>query len=188
MKFYPFHIGDYRGATMHLSNAEDLVYRRAMDWYYDTEKPIPLDIQWVAMRLQVDEKDLESVLNDFFLKTETGWSHERCNEEIATFKSSKDSHWGRSLTKAQRCVIEAARNAAKRSASPNWITGEMRAEIAAFYRQSEELSALTGVKHEVDHIVPLRGKTVCGLHLPWNLQVIPAHENRRKSNVLQEAC
>lgn len=85
MKFYPFHIGDYRGATMHLSNEEDLAYRRALDWYYDTEKAIPLDTQWVSRRLRVAEKDLETVLNDFFVRTEAGWIHERCDQEIAAY-------------------------------------------------------------------------------------------------------
>lgn len=85
MKFYPFHIGDYRGATMHLSNEEDLAYRRALDWYYDTEKPIPLDTQWVSRRLRVEVKDLETVLNDFYVRTDAGWIHERCDQEIAAY-------------------------------------------------------------------------------------------------------
>lgn len=83
----------------------------------------------------------------------------------------------------------AARNCAKRRASklqatPPWLTAEHWAEIEATYKQAAFLSAETGIKHEVDHIDPLQGETVCGLHVPWNLQVLPRPVNRSKSNKL----
>jgi uncharacterized protein YdaU (DUF1376 family) len=59
MHYYTFNIGDYRGATAHLSNEEDLAYRRLLDMYYDTEKKIPVDSQWVARRLRLDTKVIE---------------------------------------------------------------------------------------------------------------------------------
>ena len=78
MHYYQFNIGDYRAATAHLSNEEDLAYRRLLDMYYDTEKQIPLDTQWVAKRLRLDNKVVKSVLQDMFKLTETGWHHSRC--------------------------------------------------------------------------------------------------------------
>jgi 5-methylcytosine-specific restriction endonuclease McrA len=65
---------------------------------------------------------------------------------------------------------------------PPWITTEQTAEMAAMYRLAADLSEETGIKHHVDHIVPLQGKKVCGLHVLWNLQVIPWKENLKKGN------
>lgn len=92
MNYYPFHIGDFRGATLHLSNAEELAYRRALDWYYDNEKPIPLETQWVARRLRVDTKDLETILSDFFVRTESGWVNARCDAVLAEYAKQAEKN------------------------------------------------------------------------------------------------
>lgn len=85
MHYYQFHIGDYRAATAHLSNEEDLAFRRLIDMYYDTEKPIPLDTHWVSRRLRVGIDTLVTVLNDMFVHTDDGWMHSRCDAEIAHY-------------------------------------------------------------------------------------------------------
>jgi alpha-mannosidase len=66
-----------------------------------------------------------------------------------------------------------------KSATPSWANKEKIKEI---YIQAVKLSESTGVRHEVDHIIPLTSKLVCGLHNEFNLQILPMVENRIKSN------
>ena len=49
------------------------------------------------------------------------------------------------------------------------------------YSDAAELTLLTGVRHEVDHIYPIKGRKSCGLHVPSNLQVITWKENNHAS-------
>lgn len=69
-----------------------------------------------------------------------------------------------------------------KQATPKWLTDLMLLEIKNIYVKRQEISELTGVQHHVDHIIPLQGENVCGLHVPWNLQIITAEENLKKSN------
>jgi len=71
-----------------------------------------------------------------------------------------------------------------RLATPKWLSSEQKMEIRLKYRLAIELSRRTGVRHAVDHIVPLQGETVCGLHVPWNLNVVTQEENLKKHNKL----
>ena len=64
---------------------------------------------------------------------------------------------------------------------PSWLTSDDWQRMDAVYREAQSLSKTTGVDHHVDHIFPLRGKTVSGLHVPTNLRAIPWHENLQKS-------
>jgi uncharacterized protein YdaU (DUF1376 family) len=92
MHYYQFSIGDYRAATAHLSNEEDLAYRRLLDMYYDTEQKIPLDTQWVARRLRVDTKTVNAVLSDMFVKHDDGWFHSRCQEVIEHYHAMAEKN------------------------------------------------------------------------------------------------
>ena len=71
-----------------------------------------------------------------------------------------------------------------REATPAWLTKEERLQMRELYVQARKLTAVTGERYVVDHIVPLRGEAVCGLHVPWNLRVITQDENLKKSNKL----
>lgn len=71
------------------------------------------------------------------------------------------------------------RIAATLQAIPKWADLEA---IRNIYKAAAEISAKTGIRHAVDHIVPLQGRMVCGLHVENNLQVIPEKENLKKFN------
>lgn len=187
MNFYPFHVGDYTLRTAHLDPMEDLAYRRLLDLYYVNETAIAGDAASIArlIRMRSSAAEVAVVLGEFFEETPEGWRHSHCDDVIAQYQEAKKNHWGNRLTKPQRCAIQAARNAAKLSATPSWLTNEQREDIASVYTAAAIETAKTGIPHEVDHIIPLRGKTVCGLHVAWNLRVIQAHKNRQKSNSLE---
>jgi uncharacterized protein YdaU (DUF1376 family) len=95
MHYYQFNIGDYKSHTEHLSEMEDLAYRRLLDWYYLHECPIPLDENEVArqirMRSHID--CITTVLQEYFDRTTEGWIHHRANKEMekAGEKSQKAS-------------------------------------------------------------------------------------------------
>ena len=95
MHYYQFNIGDYKSHTEHLSEMEDLTYRRMLDWYYLHEKPLPPDYGEIArlirMRSHID--CIAVVLHEYFDITDDGWIHHRANAEIAKAgeKSSKAS-------------------------------------------------------------------------------------------------
>jgi hypothetical protein len=76
------------------------------------------------------------------------------------------------------------RRARKIQATPNWLSKEDLQLINDIYKKARELTEMTGELHVVDHIVPLKGRDVCGLHVPWNLQVLPARVNLKKGNRL----
>lgn len=80
-----------------------------------------------------------------------------------------------------RLVRNAKRRAAKLQATLP-LTPDQEEQIKDFYWLAKDLSSVTGEAYHVDHIVPLQGKTVCGLHVPWNLQVLPADINLSKGN------
>lgn len=79
----------------------------------------------------------------------------------------------------------AGRRASIANASPSWLDKKLKKQILSFYVQSDKLTKDTGVEHHVDHIIPLVNPKVCGLHVPWNLQVITKESNLKKSNKLR---
>lgn len=101
------------------------------------------------------------------------------------FKIKAEGDAVAALYAAAKTEIAKARRKALVDACPAWLSEDEHAEIEAIYVEARRITAETGVPHQVDHIVPLRGKTVCGLHVPWNLQVLTAIQNRAKGRTLQ---
>jgi len=95
-------------------------------------------------------------------------------------KAWKDKNlvWVRADTKARRRK--------HRDASPPWLTTKQKTEIRSLYQIAITMTKVTGEQYVVDHIWPLRSDDVCGLHVPWNLQVIPRAANLAKSNILPD--
>lgn len=76
----------------------------------------------------------------------------------------------------------ALRRASKLYATPPWLSEEDKNKIADYYSEAQQKTKSLNEVFHVDHIVPLQGKNVCGLHVPWNLQIIAAAENLSKGN------
>ena len=102
---------------------------------------------------------------------------QKCKNSVIKYRTSPKG-------KAVHAKIEAQRRASKLQATPKWLTFNQRQEILEIYKLAADLSWLSELGLHVDHIVPLKGENVCGLHVPWNLQILPAIENIKKSNKL----
>jgi hypothetical protein len=116
-------------------------------------------------------------------------------DELKAFKERMEAHhaanpkkelarkkeWKRN-NKDKVNAQNAKRRAARQQAAPAWLTAEHLTQIKLFYTAAQECLWFTNESLHVDHIVPLLGKDVCGLHVPWNLQVLPASENEKKNN------
>jgi hypothetical protein len=90
-------------------------------------------------------------------------------------------NWRKSTDIGSHDLFKIKSRAWASEAVPVWLTKEHWQEIAGFYRRAQELTIKTGVLHTVDHIDPLKGENCCGLHVPWNLQVMTHAANCRKA-------
>lgn len=79
----------------------------------------------------------------------------------------------------------AKRRAGQLQRTPPWSDLDL---ITVFYQLCKEVTEETGIPHEVDHIIPLQGANVSGFHIPTNLRIIPAIENRKKGNRYNVEC
>ena len=107
--------------------------------------------------------------------TERKRIYERANVAIKreALRRWRRRHPGAEVAKSSR------RRAAQIKATPSWAN---QSAIKAIYTEAARLTQTTGIPHHVDHIYPLRGLTVCGLHVEHNLQILTKAQNLRKLN------
>lgn len=77
------------------------------------------------------------------------------------------------------------KRAQRRNCVPPWLTDEQKARMSEFYSHARDCKIVSGQDYHVDHIVPLTHPLVCGLHVPWNLQVLPQDLNDSKGNKME---
>lgn len=126
MNFYAFHIGDYASATQHLTDLEDLAYRRMMDVYYVSERALPLDRRQLyrLVRANTDamRQAVDVVVSEFFTSEDDGWHHKRCDAEIAKAKAKSEKAKANGklggLAKANRSPDEDVANANQAPSKP----------------------------------------------------------------------
>ncbi|MCR9225774.1 MAG: hypothetical protein NXH70_17045 [Hyphomonas sp.] len=105
---------------------------------------------------------------------------------VASLPTKHQRYYNRN--KVQRSFEAAMARAKKLDAVPDWLTDAQRRKIFEVYEAADALHDVTGIPHEVDHIVQLVGKNkagepvICGLHVPWNLRAIPWSLNRKRGD------
>jgi len=118
------------------------------------------------------------------------YSKDRREKNLEKFKAAKRK-WDTENFEHRRAYRQAnaayykERNMYRRAralnATPSWLTPDMKASIKELYWLADDLKRVSGQIYHVDHVVPLCGKTVCGLHVPWNLQILPEDINVAKN-------
>jgi hypothetical protein len=130
--------------------------------------------------VQVEKKKIRNKLyreknKERIYATKLDWN-KRNPDKIAQHKITAKGKY-----KAQKNADTAIRRAAMRKRTPKWLDIVDHAEIEFTYIYCAALRSC-GLDYHVDHIIPLQGKAVSGLHVPYNLQVIPAEVNLKKGN------
>jgi len=119
-------------------------------------------------------------LNDACIQCKRITSKEDYIKNKDRYRNKHSEHYKNN--KSQYRARDARRRASELNATPCWLTEEQIDYMQKVYKACQTISERTGKQHHVDHIVPLKGKNVCGLHVPWNLSIIPATMNLEKGN------
>lgn len=122
-------------------------------------------------------------LKEASLKRVTEWGkNNKQKMRDANNKHRRDSYKNSEECRSKKLSASSEQRAGKDQATPIWLTESHKKEIKNIYLVCIKINKATKKTHEVDHIIPLRGENVCGLHVPWNLRIIPKSLNRSKNN------
>jgi hypothetical protein len=139
-------------------------YQKVKEWR--AENPDKLAEQHKRYAARYPEKMVAKVL---------AWKERNPEKAAEVSRKSRQKHAARVLAN------KAKYRAAKLQATPSWLNKGHWFEIGCVYLYRDALKRV-GLDYHVDHVVPLQGKKVSGLHVPENLQVLPADRNRLKNN------
>lgn len=131
---------------------------RAKQWYQGNKE-----------RKKAYDKEYNALNREKKSKQSSDWDKANKEKSLSIKRKSYRKHRKKVFANA------AMRRARKLQATPKWLTAEHKKQMADFYANRPD-------GYHVDHISPLKGKNSCGLHVPWNLQYLPAKENLSKGN------
>jgi len=154
VKWYKFAAAEYQIKTIHLTDAEDLAYRRLLDMAYLSEKPIPLDTNLVSRRVRIDQDIVEQVLSEFFEKTAEGYRNRRVEEEVLAYQTIIERNLKGAKAAAQKAAERAAQGVKRRS--PRTLTEPTSDHEGNLEGSSENTIAnLEGNQNKNKNISPL---------------------------------
>jgi uncharacterized protein YdaU (DUF1376 family) len=151
MHYYQFNIGDYASHTRHLTNLEDLAYRRLLDAYYLQERPLNSGVASVARQINMrdNEAEVKAVLEEFWVLTEAGWINRRADQEIAKYQE----------------FVEAG----KRGAAKRWAKAEVKGGLSGANGEGNSppnATPMVNNKHKPITIVEAKQPQSRGTRLP----------------------
>jgi len=114
-------------------------------------------------------------------KEKVAASRKKWRDENKEYQYALSSAWAKE-NRGRYNYLHAKRRAIKMSATPKWLSEEDYKLIADYYIMAKDLEKVFPWKQHVDHIIPLQGKNVCGLHTPNNLQILSVWQNQSKNN------
>ena len=187
MNYYSHHIGDYRRDTSHLSLLEHGIYRQLLDQYYLNEQHIGQDdaklMRLLCVRTADDVQAYKNVLSDFFVLTELGYIHKRCDVEIEVFHAksrsaseSAKARWTRKNKEKDADVMRSHENKIRshESALPSDSVGNANHEPLT--KNQEPLTNKRGGEEEIPQAQKskVKAKRLTGSRLPsdWGLSEV----------------